>query len=242
MAAVPAVAAVGLLGWLLLFGLAWQKTASDPGRLTLFEAAPVPLPERVRIVSARHHVHRLRGQAAPPNLRSVATELVAPPPTVPPIAPPPMPVAPVAGQGAEASAGAALVAGPGTGAGGQGNGRGSGGSGDGDGDGLDTPPRRIRGRITDRDWPAAAAVAGVSGVVSVRYHVEVDGRATGCRITQSSGNAELDETTCRLIEERFRYRPSLDADGRPVRSTMVVDHEWINDLGPPPAPGDRPRR
>ncbi|MEG8053304.1 TonB family protein [Sphingomonas aerolata] len=69
-------------------------------------------------------------------------------------------------------------------------------------------------------------------MVGVRYTVETTGRVTGCSITRSSGNAVLDATTCRLIELRFRYRPWLDAAGRPVRSTVVHNQEWVNELGP----------
>ena len=76
-------------------------------------------------------------------------------------------------------------------------------------------------------YPEAAADAGASGTVQVRYFVNVDGRVSGCVVTQSSGNAALDETTCRLIEQRYRYDPSRDADGRPVRSIIVVNQDWV---------------
>ena len=116
--------------------------------------------------------------------------------------------------------------------------------GDGDGDGRGggySPPRRIRGRISDRDYPAAVGEAGIGGTVSVIYAIEPDGRATDCRITRSSGNRALDATTCRLIEERFRFEPSRDRSGRPVRSRMVQDHYWeTQDL--PPDPEEQPRR
>ena len=75
------------------------------------------------------------------------------------------------------------------------------------------------------------------------YTVEPDGRATGCRITASSGSAELDSHTCRLIEQRFRFRPSLDGRGRPVRSRIVQDHYWeVQDEAPVHEPPVRRRR
>ena len=37
----------------------------------------------------------------------------------------------------------------------------------------------------------------------------------------------LDDTTCRLITERYHFRPSLDPAGRPVRSQIVEDHSWV---------------
>jgi protein TonB len=158
---------------------------------------------------------------------------------LPPI-PVPVVTAPKAGQGPDASAGASIVAGPGTGAGGVGTGSGSGGSGDGDGDGGgDTPPRQIRGRLKNSDYPAAAGASGVSGTVSVRYVVETDGRVSDCEVTRSSGSQILDETTCRLIRERFRFRPSLDAQGRPVPAAIVENHSWFVEHDD--APPDQPR-
>ena len=60
----------------------------------------------------------------------------------------------------------------------------------------------------------------------VRYTVGVDGRPSGCTITQSSGNADLDETTCRLIEQRFRYEPARDAEGRAIPDVQTGRHIW----------------
>jgi protein TonB len=74
--------------------------------------------------------------------------------------------------------------------------------------------------------------AGIGGTVTVGYTVETNGRATGCHIVRSSGNADLDQGTCRLIEQRYRFRPATDAQGRPARSEETEDQEWV--------PHDRP--
>jgi protein TonB len=164
------------------------------------------------------------GRAAPPALKARPTDIVAP--KIAFVPPPPIMAAPVAGPGAQARAGAAPTPGPGTGAGGLGNGLGAGGDGDGDGGDGDVGPRQLKGRIRNSDYPHAPGALGVGGTVSVRYHVEADGRATGCSIERSSGNAELDAVTCRLIEQRFRFAPARNGDGRPVRSTIVENHSW----------------
>ncbi len=186
---------------------------------------PPPPPEPVKQVPKK----RAEGAASPPNLRSRATEIVAPPPIIPLPVPSPVIVAPRADIGVQASTGSAEVRGPGTGAGGEGNGRGSGGAGDGDGGGGDddSPPRHLRGRLKDSDYPRGLGEAGVTGRVGVRYLVGVDGRVGECRITGSSGSDVLDSTTCRLIVERFRFEPSRDGAGRPVPSWLVENHEWL---------------
>src|SRR3546814_15796648 len=81
--------------------------------------------------------------------------------------------------------------------------------------------------IRNSDYPASAGTAGAGGVVSVEYYVLPSGRVSNCHITQSSGNQALDETTCRLITERYHYEPSRTANGTPVRSIIVAAHEWI---------------
>jgi protein TonB len=170
------------------------------------------------------------GAAAPPNLKSIPTEIVRPPPPLPIRVPPPVVAAPIAGRGAAPTAGAAPVPGPGTGAGGYGNGTGSGTGGNGTGGGGEgSPPRWIRGRIRDRDYPPGAGEAGISGTVEVVFTVDTDGHARDCRIRHSSGARDLDYTTCELIEERFRYEPATDGYGRPVPSRLIETHEWVID-------------
>jgi protein TonB len=222
-----ALALTGGLGWALVAGLVVRGDAGPDDALATFSVVPDrPPPERVRQIPPPRRDPRPPGEAAPPNLTSRPTEIVAPP--LPTLATPVI-AAEIAGDGAQASAGAAEVPGPGTGAGGNGNGFGAGGAGDGYGSGAEdeTPPRWLRGRIRDSDLPDWAVEQGAGGRVGVRYVVRTDGRVAGCEITRSSGSRALDAHTCRLIEQRFRYRPSLDAAGRPVTSAIVEDHEWV---------------
>jgi protein TonB len=225
---VAAGAVQALLIYALVSGLAFRMPEALDESLSLFTVTP-PEPPAVRTIPERQKTRRPEGAAAPRSLRSTATAIVAPPPIVPVVVPPPVVAAPIANTGADATQGASDLPGPGTGAGGIGTGFGSGGSGDGDGGGWadETPPRWKKGRIRDSDYPREAAEAGAGGTVSVRYRVETDGRVTGCVITRSSGNGVLDETTCRLIEQRFRYEPSRDARGRPVISYIVRDNDWV---------------
>ena len=238
-AATAAGVVQALLIYALITGLAFHPLAALDDGLALFSVDP-PAPPPPRIIPERQKTHRAEGAAAPRSLRSTATEVVAPPPLVPIPVTPPVIAAPVANTGTQATQGASDLPGPGTGAGGYGNGFGSGGSGDGDGDGYETPPRWKKGRIKDSDYPREAAEQGATGTVSVRYRVELDGRVTGCVITRSSGSPVLDETTCRLIEQRFRYEPSRDARGRPVISYIVRDNDWVIERLPP-EPDERRR-
>jgi periplasmic protein TonB len=241
-AALGAAALTAALGYALVAGLALRSGVSPEEALSIFEVGPPP-PPREKIVPHRNPSHRREGAASPPNLRSEPTEIVAPAPVVPLPIPPPVIAAPIAGVGAAPSAGNADVVGPGTGSGGEGDGRGSGGEGDGSGDGgAETPPRLVRGELRDSDYPEGAAEAGIGGTVGVRYLVWTDGRVRECTITRSSGSAELDATTCRLIEQRFRFQPSRDERGRPVPALIVESHSWMVRREPAEEPPPRPRR
>ncbi|WP_010544415.1 energy transducer TonB [Sphingomonas elodea] len=224
--AAAAIAVEALLAALLFAGLRAQTVmrSGDAPALLSFDVPP-PAPPPAPEPAVRRAAPKAEGAAAPPNRVSKATEVAAPPPPIL-LPPPPLVTAPRPATAADTSSGAAPVAGPGTGAGGAGQGTGSGGDGDGSGGGGGEPLHWIGGRITDADYPKAALEAGASGTVGLRFVVGVNGRVSSCTVTRSSGNRDLDETTCRLIQKRFRYVPSKDAAGRPYADTVTGEHRW----------------
>lgn len=226
-----------LIGYAFIAGLGFDVVATVRDELKTFdvtETLPPPpevvLPPAEKGQSQKRQTPDPEGAASPANLRDTPSPIVAPVPEIRLPIPPPVTAAPVAGQGNADAAGAADVPGPGTGRGGIGTGLGSGRHGmgtGGGGGGEETPPRWIRGRIRNSDYPRAAADAGIGGTVSVRYAVAPSGRVTDCDVTRSSGSAELDATTCRLIIQRFRFEPSRNAAGRPILSFIAENHTWV---------------
>lgn len=216
-----ALAAVALIGAGLASGLDLDavRTASEAISAIALPAPPAETPPR-----AEPKADKAAGKAAPPAKRAKAAPVAAPEPKIPLPDPPAVAAAPTPGKGAEASAGATPAPGPGSGAGGQGSGTGSGGSGDGAGGG--TRPVLLSGRIEDSDYPKAARRAKSGGEVEVRFTVQPTGRATGCRVTRSSGDASLDATTCRLIEARFRFRPATNAAGIAIATPYGWRQRW----------------
>lgn len=233
-AGLPTLAVHALLALALFSGLNGRLApeAPAPPAMSLIDLIQPPPPQARPIPSPRERQRRREGAASPPNLEARRTTLVAADPVIP--RPQEVVAAPRPGTGSMADAGSARIPGPGTGSGGFGTGTGSGrygdgpgGGGDGDGDGGSVvPPRQIGGRISDRDYPPGIGEAGVRGRVVTLYTIQADGRVTNCRIEESSGSDILDETTCRLIVQRFRFDPARDRRGRPVRSRMVQDHYW----------------
>ena len=167
------------------------------------------------------------GKASAANQHAKAAPVAAPKTKLPPIIPP-ITAAPLPGQGNDASAGATPNPGAGSGAGGRGDGTGAGGSGNGTGGGSKAVWQS--GTIRDRDYPAAASRARVGGEVEVRFTIQPTGRVTGCRVTRSSGDAALDATTCRLIQERFRFKPATDASGDAIASAYGWRQSWWLEL------------
>jgi protein TonB len=229
--ALIAITLQAIIGYALIAGLAVGFPQAVTETLETFTVLPAPPPPPAEKIKPHRVVSKkAEGAASPPNLRSKATELVAPPPIVPPPVPPTIVAAEKPGIGNQSTSGNAEVRGPGTGSGGIGDGTGSGRYGDGDGDGgREIPPRQTKG-MKRGDYPSDLSDAGIGGTVGVRYVVTAAGRATQCRITRSSGSRALDVRTCELIELRFRFKPSLDEDGRPVASVLVHDYSWINEL------------
>ena len=211
------VAVHGALAYALLSGLAMRVAERASDSLTLIDIAepPVPPPPPPPPLEAS----KPKGEPSPPNLRAVPSPVVAPPPKIP--RPTPVAAAPIASTGSASSAGASNVAGPGTGAGGIGNGFGGGGAG-----GGGSHAQRVEGQLSNSDYPVSAKLAGIEGLVAVRFTIQANGRVSGCQVVKSSGSSMLDGTTCRLIERRFRYRPARDSRGVAIAETATTSFTW----------------
>lgn len=212
---------VGVLAALLTLGGGPAKVIAGLDPLQVFDVPiepppPPPPPVSVEVKKTPEE----EGAAAPPARKADATPVVQPPPRVELPVTSPVVAAEKPNTGAAPTQGAAPVEGPGTGAGGQGNGTGSGSGGNGTGGGGSgggTGPSVIeRTKLTGRSYPREVLRVWPSGrPVFVAVRVQVDGRATDCKVNRSSGNPVVDQWTCRLVEERVRFRPAIDDNGQP---------------------------
>ena len=177
-------------------------------------AKPPPPPEPVPPPRPQHHQSAAPEAAPDKRGGSPGPKPAHAPPSVTPI----VSVRPTAApSGGGSGTGPALGSGEGGGTGGNGQGAGDGGS----------DLEQIAGEITSRDYPRNLRDAGVGGRVGVLFTVEANGRVGRCTVTHSSGVGELDALTCRLIQQRFVYRPSTDRNGRPVADEVDGEHDWI---------------
>jgi protein TonB len=61
----------------------------------------------------------------------------------------------------------------------------------------------------------------------VRVIVGIEGRARDCTVYRPSSDPEADAITCRLVEERLRFRPATDASGNPVPAPFYWRQRWF---------------
>ena len=137
---------------------------------------------------------------------------------------------PEASSTGSADTAGARETGDGTGAVGAGVGTGSGRDGTGQGGIAVTKPVHISGGINSaRDYPVPEGGRQVrNGTrVVVKVTVGIDGRARNCSIFRRSPDAEADRITCRLVEERLRFRPATDANGNPVAAPFYWQQKWF---------------
>lgn len=98
---------------------------------------------------------------------------------------------------------------------------------------MKMPARRNKSPIfRDSDYPRQALRRHISGTVVIRYTVGVEGLVTACVPVVSSGQASMDEVTCKSIVSRARYEPGLDAEGKPTPVDMVATVSYQALSGP----------
>ncbi len=231
LSAIASAAIVAGLALALILGLRVThivEQAQNLASVVFSPEPPPPPPEEKQRPLSRKETAAAKGDPAPRNLKKRATRIVAPPmPVI--LKPSPVVTAPVADLGDAASTGASDLPGPGPGAGGIGSGFGGGGQGgfgNGRGGGRREPPvqgpRQIRGKLAYSDIPEAMLPEGHGAVgVAVIVAVNPDGYVGECEIDRPSGYRAVDDLVCRLIRQRYVYRPALDRFGRPVRARVL---------------------
>ena len=88
------------------------------------------------------------------------------------------------------------------------------------------------------NYPAINIPRDVQATATILVRVNIQGRATSCQITKSSGVSIIDQWACRGTVRYARFIPASDADSNPVES------QWSESLtltlGNPDAPGAGP--
>lgn len=84
------------------------------------------------------------------------------------------------------------------------------------------------GRFFGADaYPASAQRAEAQGRVVAALTIGTDGRVTGCTVTSSSGNSDLDDATCRISRSKVRFTPAKDDAGNPTTGSYTLAVRWV---------------
>jgi protein TonB len=209
--AINALLVLGLLS--LSSGIVPLK--SVPGLVAFDVSRPPPAPPLRK---------RKPAGATAPTSRGV-TKAPSPPKPPRPL-PKATPAQPSVDAGSQSASGTGTAAGSGAGQGGQGTDSGSGAGGSGTGTGVATPPIHIAGALTDADYARTSHPRGAEGTVYIAFRVRADGSVDQCSVTRSSGYPAIDAATCRLVEQRFRFRPARDSSGQTIDYTLNTDFTW----------------
>lgn len=94
-------------------------------------------------------------------------------------------------------------------------------------DAVGAKPRNDPGSwVTVDDYRSAWINREWTGAVRFRLSIGANGRVENCTITDSSGHAELDEATCKLVTSRARFDAARDETGAKVGGTYTNTVRW----------------
>lgn len=80
----------------------------------------------------------------------------------------------------------------------------------------------VRGIFRYTDYPEDALAANQSGTARYLLMIGRDGSVMDCVVSESSGVASLDVMGCQVIRERARFKPAIDANGKPALDTYMT--------------------
>lgn len=88
---------------------------------------------------------------------------------------------------------------------------------------IGTPPKGdIRSIFTAEDYPSEAIYRGQQGTVQFLLLIDATGKISACHVLRASGVPVLDGMGCQVIVKRAKFKPALDQQGKPVRSSYVT--------------------
>lgn len=80
----------------------------------------------------------------------------------------------------------------------------------------------VRQIFSPTDYPQEAMSRRQEGRVQFLLLIDEQGKVAKCTVLHPSGIPALDGMGCQVISQRARFKPALDHDGKPIRSTVTT--------------------
>lgn len=80
----------------------------------------------------------------------------------------------------------------------------------------------VRSVFKSEDYPQEAIDRSQTGRTQFMLMIGRDGSVMDCVVVESSGIASLDAMGCQVIRERAKFKPAIDASGKPTVDTYVT--------------------
>jgi len=80
--------------------------------------------------------------------------------------------------------------------------------------------------ISNSDYPVDAIMRDAEGRTRFELAIDQQGMPYACRILEPAKEPSLNRVTCDIFMARARFRPAVDASGRPVPDTYESVVEW----------------
>lgn len=80
--------------------------------------------------------------------------------------------------------------------------------------------------ISTDDYPRRPLVDEIEGVAGYRLIIGSNGRVSSCEVTSTSGNAQLDAATCKLLTRRARFEAASDETGAKIVGSYTGSVRW----------------
>lgn len=77
------------------------------------------------------------------------------------------------------------------------------------------------------DYPRSLLRQGSQGIVHFRLSVDSNGNPSDCHIQRSTRPEGFDEAVCRALMRRARFKPALDAEGKPIASYHINSVQFV---------------
>lgn len=80
--------------------------------------------------------------------------------------------------------------------------------------------------VTTSDYRSRWIREEMTGVVAYRVGIGTDGGVDNCSVTRSSGHAQLDEATCKLVSHRAKFDPARNTKDQKVTGSYSGSVLW----------------